>query len=146
MKTVTPHLLIVMRHMSKTWSQGEIRCGALSEVNYNFLHGLSTSVPGSFMAGKVTCGNPQCERLAARTTQPAWKKPRTGGEADTILEKECEVCKAERKSRARVASGPGDERFQAPQFAIAPAIFPNNDTKYHTNKLRARQFAQRKTR
>ena len=96
------------------------------------------------MAGKVTCGNPQCERLAARTTQPAWKKPRTGGEADTILEKECEVCKAERKSRARVASGPGDERFQAPQFAIAPAIFPNNDTKYHTNKLRARQFAQRK--
>ena len=121
-----------MRHMSKTWSQGEIRCGALSEVNYNFLHGLPTSVPGSFMAGKVTCGNPQCERLAARTTQPAWKKPRTGGEADTILEKECEVCKAERKSRARVASGPGDEIFQAPLVAIAPAIFPNNNTKYHT--------------
>ena len=26
-------------------------------------------------------------------------------------------------------------------FSSAPAIFPNNDTKYHVNKLRARLFA-----
>ena len=60
-----------------------------------------------------------------------------------VIKQECEECKAERRSRARVASGPDDTRFRSPQFASAPAIFPNNDTKYHTNKLRARQFAQR---
>ena len=35
----------------------EIRHGALSDDNYNFLHAKPTAVPGSYVRGKVSCGN-----------------------------------------------------------------------------------------
>ena len=34
-----------------------------------------------------------------------------------------------------------DRRFRDTKFIKAPAIFANNDVKYETNKLRARQYA-----
>ena len=54
--------------------QDEIRHGALSEDNYNFLHGKPTAVPGSYVAGKVACGNQHCVQLAASAALPAHKK------------------------------------------------------------------------
>ena len=40
-----------------------------------------------------------------------------------------------------MCSGPSDPRWSDPRFNTATAIFPNNDTKYHINKLRAKLFA-----
>ena len=47
----------------------------------------------------------------------------------------------ERESRALVAQDGRDKRFRDAKFIKAPAIFANNDIKYETNKLRARQYA-----
>ena len=150
--------------------QEEIRSGALSEDNYNFMHGLPTSVPGSWHRGDVLCGRAACKKLAK--VQPSqqssnkakakaaptkghtrnattYKRPRHSTPEDraqamgrdAIHMQECKVCKEERASKALVASGPHDPRWSQERFSSAPAIFPNNDTKYHVNKLRARLFA-----
>ena len=42
-----------------------------------------------------------------------------------------------------VANSFQDERFLSDKFAVAPAIFPNNDIKYETNKLRALAYAEK---
>ena len=52
---------------------------------------------------------------------------------------ECDQCAAERKLRRRVANGPADPLWS--QFTTATAIFPNNDIKYETNKIRAQKHA-----
>ena len=57
---------------------------------------------------------------------------------------ECSTCQEERKSRARVASGPDDPRFSEEKFEAAPCVFANNDVKYDTNKQRALHFAGRR--
>ena len=60
---------------------------------------------------------------------------------DPIHQRECEACKKERAPKALVSCGPQDPRWTDDRFISAPAIFPNNNTKYHVNKLRARSFA-----
>ena len=62
---------------------------------------------------------------------------------DAIRQQECDVCKKGRASRALVSTGPHDPRWSDYRFSLAPATFPNNDTKYHVNKLRARLYAAR---
>ena len=42
-----------------------------------------------------------------------------------------------------MVSGTSDSRVAEPKFLKAPAIFPNNDIKYHVNKLRGMLFAAR---
>ena len=49
---------------------------------------------------------------------------------------ECEKCKEERKRRKLVVTDPEDKRLKGQVFVDAPAIFPNNDIKYDTNKKR----------
>ena len=44
--------------------QQEVRQGALSKNNLNFLHGHDTSVPGSWVNNDVSCRNPRCRSLA----------------------------------------------------------------------------------
>ena len=51
------------------------------------------------------------------------------------------MCRRERASKARVANDFSDPRFKETKFVDAPAIFPNNDIKYATTKLRAQLFA-----
>ena len=80
--------------------QEEIRHGALSEDNFNFLHGLPTAVPGSYVGSKAMCENSRCQSFIARVAPPARKKPRRVGEVHNIIKQECEECKAERRSRA----------------------------------------------
>ena len=58
-----------------------------------------------------------------------------------IRKEECRMCRQDRASRARVALTAQDPRFKQAQFVDAPAVFPNNDVKYDTNKLRAEEFA-----
>ena len=118
--------------------QNEIREGALTETSHSFLHGKPTRVPGSWVDGRCACDRLKCMALAQRAA-----KASTEEAAAAIIGQECEVCKAERASRCRVLSGPDDPRLLEPKFLKAPAIFPNNDIKYHVNKLRAQIFAAR---
>ena len=103
--------------------QTEMRNGSLSEDNWNFLHGRATTVPGSWVNGKVTCGNSKC--------CASWKSKSV----------ECAICEEERRSKHRVMNDKNEERHLKDDFLRAPAIFPNNDIKYDVNKQRARIFA-----
>ena len=130
--------------------QEEIRYGRLSADNWNFLHGRPTNVPGSWACGAAQCGNDACQALAE-----LWAA--TSAQSDVgitaprkrlrrlidFAEQECEQCKKERCSKARVALCTGDERFTSAPFDTATAVFPNNDVKYDTNKTRGRLFAAR---
>ena len=123
--------------------QEEIRSGSLSKDNHAFLHGWGTTVPGSWVKGRATCGQKDCQRLA--TTDEHLKRKRPGRKPLTkemfIQRMECDICVAERQSRALVASSANDPRFKNEDFIGAPAIFPNNDLKYDANKRRAGVFA-----
>ena len=105
----------------------------MSNDNHAFLHGRPTSVPGSWLAGRVTCGNAVCGHIASHNVSP-----------DQILAQECDHCRMERCTRQRVASD-HDPRVAA-AFADAVAIFPTNDIKYHVNKLRALEWASARQR
>ena len=150
--------------------QNEVRAGALSEDNYHFLHGRPTTVPGSWCKGKVLCGQATCKQLAKPhlpyTKPPRAPQTRRRGKSgasptrksarqdsthdatillsrDPIHQQECDICKRDRASRALVCTGPNDPRLSSSKFSSATAIFPNNDIKYHVNKLRAQNFAAR---
>ena len=94
-----------------------------------FLHGQPTCVPGSWLNGYATGGNPQCQDLP------------TANDAELTARMECSACKNERGSRVLVASGPDDPRISSAHFAQANVIVPNNDVKYHINKVRSRLYA-----
>ena len=103
--------------------QNEMRAGAMSEDSWNFLHGRKTTVPGSVVDGKLTCGDAQCFK--------SW--------SDRGVE--CAHCQRERRERTRVVQGENDPRLREKRFLEAPSIFPNNDIKCEVNKLRAQIFA-----
>ena len=127
--------------------RSEIRGGALSPDQYNFLHGLPTSVPGSWVGGDVACQNERCRALALSSSPRALpvgpqRKRKGGAESGDIEAQACEVCRAQRESKRLVATArPLDPRYTAKRFLCAPAIFPNNDVKYDVNKKRAQLFA-----
>ena len=106
--------------------QQEMRDGNLSEDSWKFLHGVETSVPGSWVNGRCECGNERCART--------WATSKT----------ECAVCQEERRTKNRVLRGDGDARHQDDHFINAPAIFPNSDIKYEVNKSRAHVYAAKK--
>ena len=64
--------------------------------------------------------------------------------AKATMEKECKTCKKERLARKLVATDGNDSRFQEEKFMKAPAVFPNNDSKYDVNKKRSLNFAASK--
>ena len=74
--------------------QDEVRNGALSETNHAFLRGFATPVPGSWNGQRLECRQATCEKLLQEKAAPK-----------TILRAECDVCKDERVSKARVADG-----------------------------------------
>ena len=122
--------------------QDEMRHGCLSENNHAFLHGARTTVPGSWTAGDVACGNRACRALGLQSQKRG--NPTTRSETNYIEMKECRSCRENRESRARVANTAEDKRFLAEDFIDSPAIFANNDIKYETNKLRAKIFASKR--
>ena len=107
--------------------QNEVRNGALSDTNHQFLHGVATRVPGSWNGQKLECGQASCQKLLTERATP-----------EKIKRFECHMCKTERQSKARVADGATET---AGNFAKAKAIFATNAVKYHVNKLRAKAWA-----
>ena len=122
--------------------QDEIRNGQLSMNNYYFLHGMPTTVPGSWCNGRAECKNPRCQELGDNVGKSGRKRELLERQIQE-QETKCSKCREERKSKCRVASTPADKRFQEERFATAIAVFPNNDVKYDANKQRARLHAQR---
>ena len=142
-------LPVNMRSGSDTWFSAlihELRHGALSERMYNFLHGYPTDVAGSWspQTGKCECKQQVCEDLAA-ATWPMMQQQLMLWEAAVQLE--CDICKQERKRRARVLDLSCDEKPHAdPAFSEAPYIHPFNVPKYMAATLRSVQFARAKKR
>merc|ERR1711994_1036769 len=128
--------------------QQQVRHGCLSEDNWNFLHGRPTTVPGSWANNRAQCGQTRCSALASTPpvdSRVSKKTRATSYTNDEILRSECDVCKAERASKARVATDANDPRFSSEKFSKAIAIFAHNDVKYDTNKTRAKLFASRQS-
>lgn len=59
-----------------------------------------------------------------------------------IWTQECPVCKQQRASKKRVLDGTPIS-FSAEQIERARAVFATNAVKYHVNKLRAQEWAQK---
>lgn len=126
----------------------EFRTMDLTEDTHAFLHGLETKVPGSYLQGRVLCGNDRCKQLEAR-----WKVLRAKGATwKQCLGMECEECRRERKSRCRVLMEKGAGAYASASawleggvgmedFTEAVCIVPNNDTRTEINKARSRRFA-----
>ena len=123
--------------------QAEFRTGSLSEDNHRFLHGLPTTVPGSWVRDDVSCGSDACRQLATARAGVAHAvlrgKRKHLPDPSDVVRQECGVCQDERKRRCRVAKD--FEVFKTAPFASASAIFANNDVKYDNNKKRAEQYA-----
>eukprot|EP00438_Fugacium_kawagutii_P013325 Skav213524 [mRNA] locus=scaffold1184:334:2472:- [translate_table: standard] len=122
--------LVECERTRDTWLQtlqNEVRNGVLTQTNHEFLHGFATRVPGSWNGHNLECGQAGCQKLLAEQASP-----------EKIQSLECNVCSAERRSKARVA----DKATRATEkFAKAKAIFATNAVKYHVNKLRAKAWA-----
>ena len=88
--------------------QSQIRNGNMSKDNHAFLHGLPTSVPGSWVEGDVSCGNATCRNLVGA----GQKRARAGSSAPfkRIMQKECVTWQQERKSKALVAHTAADKK------------------------------------
>ena len=114
--------------------QEEFRHCALTETTHAFLHGCPTSVPGSYLNGRLCCADPTCLQMLQAKVPP-----------ERILDQECDTCRNERLSRALVIHSPDDSRLEG-HFAKAVCIFSTNALKYHVNKLRAQQFAALRSR
>ena len=114
--------------------QEEFRHCALTETTHAFLHGCPTSVPGSYLNGRLCCADPTCLQMLHTQTMP-----------EKIMAQECDTCRNERLSRALVIHSPDDSRLEG-HFAKGVCIFSTNALKYHVNKLRAQQFAALRSR
>ena len=99
----------------------------LNSLKKAFLHGCPTPVPGSWNGHRLECNHATCQKLLREKAAP-----------EAILRLECDICKKERQSKARVADG---SIAAAAKFAGAKAIFATNAVKYHVNKLRAKVWA-----
>lgn len=117
----------------------EFRLGELSNDTHGFLHGSSTTTPGSWrVSGGVHWGNGSDEHQGCKREACA---KLCGLSFDTIRKAECSLCKAERKRRMRVVA-PADNRLKEPKFESAIAIVANNDLKYEICKSRAAKHAR----
>ena len=126
----------------------EFRVMDVTRNTHAFLHGLETSVPGSYLKGQLWCGNANC-----RSLEQKWQVLKQKGASwQHCRSMECEICSAERQSRRRVLQESGPSAYalgeasadSAPALAAfkdAPCIVPNNDTRTEINKARSRRFA-----
>ena len=115
----------------------QIRVSQLTDDNYGFLHGMKTSVPGSWLDDSVRCGNHFCAGLPA-----SWRDMRKGGASWQQMQcMECNTCQTDRASRRRVLEE--GVTLESEEMENVPSAVPNNDLRYEINKLRARLFAVR---
>ena len=109
--------------------QAQLRNGALSDDNHAFLHGRRTKMPGSMCKGALQCKQAACQQLLQEQASE-----------EKVWQKECQVCKAERRSKARVVGSLEPEA----RCTEAVAILPTNAVKYHVNKVRALEWAKQR--
>jgi len=108
------------------WNEVLAQCREmrLSKDNHNFLHGESTTVPGSWCDGVPLCGKEECEKL--------WQEQ----------QKECSTCREHRQKRHRVLTESAKKHLRQNPAAEVPVIVANNDVKADLNKRRARYWAR----
>lgn len=120
----------------------ECRKGRLSDEMYNYIVGLPTEHPGSWIpddagTGYVCCNNKTCTDLHVR-----WKDMALAGESWSAMQQlECSSCKQERERRNRLVM-PQDPRLKMEPFLSAPYVHQNNEPKYHAMLLRAVEEAK----
>ena len=126
----------------------EFRVMDVTANTHAFLHGLETTVPGSYLKGQLLCGNMNCRDLEQK-----WQLLKQKGASwEQCRSLECAVCSLERQSRCRVlqerapsayvlGDAPVDAALALEGFKEAPCIVPNNDTRTEINKARSRRFA-----
>ena len=83
--------------------QQEFRENRLSADHHAFLHGETTSVPGSYVHGQLTCSEVKC-----RTLLVEWHKDK----AQRIRKEECLHYKNEQKRRKLVVTDKDGERLK----------------------------------
>lgn len=140
------HLSVNQRSGADKWFSSvldECREGALSESNYNFLHGYPTSMPITFWFAKREINNgehtvPKCQYTPYHILDHWHQWPQ---------QNECYDCWLERKRRARVLfvdtrSAQAQERLTNAQFAKAVLITQYNVAVYYFAQQRALNFAQ----
>ena len=119
--------------------QEEMRAGDMSADTHSFLHGRTTTVPGSHIPG-AAAWNKDCTAECKEMFTEA-RSMTTQARGRHILAHECGACRRERRSKQLVATGAGDVRFTQTRFREAKSIFPNNAVKYDVNKRRAQEYA-----
>ena len=75
----------------------EFRVQELTPNTHAFLHGDATTVPGSWLHGRASCGEQECQRLPQRWKEMGEKTP-----WEQKRRMECYVCHREREARMRV--------------------------------------------
>ena len=106
-----------------------MRFGRLSSVDVDFMHGLDTPVPGSFLDGAVLCGSEECLALVDQC-------------AIEIRRRECSICSRHRDDRHVIRPfSPDDERWQRAQAEGARLLCAENIDVYAHGLARARAEA-----
>ena len=123
-----------MRCLDEWWLEvlEECRLGAMTADTCAFLHGTTTSVPGTWLNGtvnNVTRAGPQCKAQCCE------------------MRNECMECKVERKRRCRVYrselhGNDKDSRIHSKRFRHAITVVPNNDLKMDICKRGAALWAR----
>ena len=97
--------------------QEEFRRYEVSEDTHAFLHGLPTSVPGSWLAGEVLCGNARCQALVDHGRKRS--RHDAASNKGQIKKKACSFCQSEREKRRLVAGNAENRGSQKKDFLIA---------------------------
>ena len=124
------------------------RNGNESWEMYCFTHGYPTRHTGSWLPGSKlpACGQSECARLAEEVWPEMWRRSRATWDNWLLrLEKECLICKRERKRRCCVLRPGMDEdreRYTTQPFTSAPYVHPFRHPSYHATQLRTVLFAK----
>ena len=122
--------LVECKRIRDLWLQSlqdEVRNGTLSETTTHSCMALPRPYLAAGTGRDQNAARPRAKSCSEKKAAP-----------ETILRAECDVCKDERLSKARVADGAAEA---SAEFSGAKAIFATNAVKYHVNKLRAKAWA-----
>ena len=126
------------------------RLGDESWELYCFIHGFPTRNVGTWLPGspKPWCNNSECARLSTEVWPEMWRRGHGTAENWRLRqEKECTICKQERRRRCCVLlprKTEDHQKLQQAPFDAAPFVHPFRHPSYHATQLRAIAFAKSK--
>ena len=104
----------------------ERRKGRLSDEMYNYIVGLPTEHPGSWIPDVMGTGYVCCHNGACKDLHVHWKDMALAGEPWSVMQQlECSSCKQERDRRNRLVM-PEDPRLKIEPFLSPPYVHQNN--------------------